>query len=181
MTAEELAGLICATLDAAGITATLSGGTCVTIWSQGKYVSHDLDFIEAISVPRSRIRDALSALGFKAKGRHFVHADSVYVVEFPTGPLMVGDEPVKKVVERKTSCGVLRLLSPTDCVKDRLAAFYHWNDRQALEQALLVAQARRIKVSEVRRWSIAEGNKEKFLHFDRRRRAGKRARKPRGI
>ena len=27
-------------------------------------------------------------------------------------------------------------LTPTDAVKDRLAAFFHWSDRQSLEQAL---------------------------------------------
>ena len=30
----------------------------------------------------------------------------------------------------------LGLLSPTDCVKDRLAAFYHWKDQQSLEPAI---------------------------------------------
>ena len=30
-------------------------------------------------------------------------------------------------------------MTPTDSVKDRLAAYYHWNDQQALEQAIMVA------------------------------------------
>ena len=81
---------------------------------------------------------------------------------------MVGDERVKKAVQRKTTAGRLRLLSPTDCVKDRLAAFYHWNDIQSLEQALLVAKARRVDVGNIQRWSKSEGNELKFRTFQGR-------------
>ncbi len=56
MSAEELAGLVCETLLQAGITTTLSGGGCVAIWSKGKYVSRDLDFIEEGPVPRRKIK-----------------------------------------------------------------------------------------------------------------------------
>jgi hypothetical protein len=96
MSAEELAGLVCHTLEAAGITVTLTGGTCVAIWSEGKYVSHDLDFIEEGLVPRAKLRDVLKGLGFVPKGRHFCHPDTPILVEFPTGPLMVGDQRVRR-------------------------------------------------------------------------------------
>ncbi|MDI6740798.1 MAG: hypothetical protein QME74_10605 [Candidatus Edwardsbacteria bacterium] len=46
----------------------------------------------------------------------------------------------------KLPTGRLHLLSPTDCVKDRLAAYFHWNDRQSLEQAGLVADNRKIDI-----------------------------------
>ena len=78
---------------------------------------------------------------------------------------MVGDERVTAPVERQTAAGRLRLLSPTDCVKDRLAAFYHWNDRQSLEQAILVAQAQPVDVADVRRWSAHEGMADRFGAF----------------
>jgi hypothetical protein len=164
MSAEELAGLVCHTLQSAGIVVTLTGGACVAIWSRGQYVSDDLDFIEDGPVPRSRVRDALQPLGFRPRGRHFVHPDTPFFVEFPTGPLMVGDEPVQAVTERKTSAGKLRLLSPTDCVKDRLAAYFHWNDRQAL----LVAKAQKISLSDLRRWAQSERSEEKFAVFRQR-------------
>src|SRR5438067_13856408 len=105
MSAEELAGLLCQTLRNAGITVTLSGGACVAIWSDGKYVSHDLDFIEEGPVPRRRIRGVLSKLGFEEKGRHFIHPEVNFIVEFPTGPLMVGDQRVERVSERDTPAG----------------------------------------------------------------------------
>jgi hypothetical protein len=39
---------------------------------------------------------------------------------------------------------------PTDCVKDRLAAFYHWGDRQGLEQAILVLKTNAIDIDSVK-------------------------------
>jgi hypothetical protein len=60
---------------------------------------------------------------------------------------------------------VLKLLSPTDCVKDRLAAFYHWNDRQSLEKAILVSLDNEIDMKEVNRWSIKEGMQDKLEIF----------------
>jgi hypothetical protein len=60
------------------------------------------------------------------------------------------------------STGTLTLLSPTDCVKDRLAAFYHWNDRQCLEQALLVIESRKVDLREIRRWSRVENKSAEY-------------------
>jgi hypothetical protein len=184
MSAEELAGLVCQALRDAGVTVTLTGGACVSIWSEGKYVSHDLDFIEEGPVPPRSVARVLTGLGFERKGRHFVHPDTPFFVEFPTGPLMVGDERVEHVAERETSTGVLRLLSPTDCVKDRLSAYFHWNDLQALEQALLVAAAQDVELDDVRRWAHAERNEAKHRLFQRRlrqaRRAGNEATGPEG-
>ena len=167
MSAEELAGLVCEALLRAGITTTLSGGGCVAIWSEGKYVSRDLDFIEEGPVPRRKVKAVLADLGFVEKNRYFVHPDTEFFVEFPTGPLTVGDERVEKVVIRNTIAGRLRLLSPTDCVKDRLAAYFHWNDRQALTQAVLVAEAQPIDMADLRRWTKAEGATEKLIDFEK--------------
>jgi len=172
MSAEELAGLVCQTLHDAGITVTLTGGACVAIWSLGQYVSHDLDFVEEGPVPPRKLRDTLGQLGFEKNGRHFVHPETAFFVEFPTGPLTVGDQRVEAVRERSTPAGKLRLLSPTDCVKDRLAAYFHWNDGQSLEQALLVGWAQRIDLDEVRRWARSERSEKKFRIFEERLRTG---------
>ncbi len=77
----------------------------------------------------------------------------------------------------KFSTGRLSLLSPTDCVKDRLAAFYHWNDLQCLEQALLVAEAKKVDLKEVQRWSVAENKSVEFQRIRRRLSAAARKRK----
>jgi hypothetical protein len=53
-------------------------------------------------------------------------------------------------------------------VKDRLAAYYHWNDAQCLEQAALVAQAKEIDLDEIERWSKAEGKLDEFRRIRHR-------------
>lgn len=151
LSAEELAGLVCTSLQEADITVTLAGGACVAIWSDGRYVSRDLDFIEEGPVLRSKVKAVLGALGFVEKNRYFVHPETEFLVEFPTGPLMVGDERVERAATRETSVGQLRLLTPTDCVKDRLAWYFHGNDRQALEQAIAVGRENAIDLEDVQR------------------------------
>ena len=64
--------------------------------------------------------------------------------------------------------GQLRILSATDCIKDRLAAFFHWDDMQCLEQAVRVAGGNKIDLDEIHRWAVKEGHEGKFNEFNRR-------------
>jgi hypothetical protein len=162
MTQGELGAFIQSSLREKGIEVILSGGAAVAIHSSNKYVSKDLDLINVYGVNRRKIRDAMTALGFYEAGRYFRHADSQFFVEFPPGPLSIGEEPVKQIVEKKLSTGILKVISPTDCVKDRLAAYYHWGDQQSLLQAILVAQRNKINITEIRRWSLVEGKLPEF-------------------
>lgn len=157
MSPEELAGLVCQTL------------ADVSIWSRGQYLSRDLDFIEEGPVSRKAVEVALERIGFvrAGKGRHFSHPETEFFVEFPQGPQMVGHERVRAHEERQTSEGVLRLLSPIDCVKDRLAAYFHWDDRQALSQAILVAKVEPIDLGQVRCWADGEDAITKYEDFER--------------
>lgn len=148
-----------------GVEVVLSGGACVSIYTRNKYFSFDLDFVLLSFVPRKVLREAMAGIGFAEDGRHFRHPDTPYIVEFLSPPLSVGEEAVGKIRRIVRSGKVLRLLSPTDCVKDRLAAFFHWNDRQSLEQAVLVARSNRVDLGEVRRWSIGEGMEAKFDEY----------------
>ncbi|HNM37262.1 MAG TPA: hypothetical protein PKI33_09370, partial [Anaerolineales bacterium] len=73
--------------------------------------------------------------------------------------------PVKEISEFELSIGTLRVLSPTDCVKDRLCAFYFWNDLQGLEQATLVTKSQKVDLKEIKRWSKVEGKVKEFKAF----------------
>ena len=128
----------------------------------------DLDFVNAGGVKRKVIEEAMLALGFTMENRYFRHQDSELLVEFPPGPLGVGEEPVKQIDEIVTSTGTLRIISPTDCVKDRLTWYYHANDRQCLEQAFLVAAAHKIDIKEIERWSGVEGKLDAFYKIEHR-------------
>lgn len=165
MNLAELAAHVCSHLESQGIRTVLSGGACVAIYASDRYVSMDLDFITRVATTRRQLKQALAEIGFTEKNRYFVHPDTEYFLEFPSGPLAVGNEPVSMVEELRLETGTLRLLSPTDCVKDRLAAFYHWNDRQCLQQAVWVAQEREVDWDEIERWSRQEGELIKYEEF----------------
>ena len=142
----------------------LSGGACVSIYSKEKYVSMDLDMIHTslLKPKRKLIRDAMSEIGFTEKGRYFRHPNTDIFVEFPEGPPAVGEEAVKDICERKESTGILKIISPTDCIKDRLAGYYHWDDQQCLDQAILVAQDNQFDIKEIERWSKGENKIDLF-------------------
>jgi len=162
----DLAGLIASHLARNDIPVVLVGGSCVAIYSKDNYVTKDLDFIELHYTKRSHLRDVLATIGFMEKDRYFVHPDCDYILEFPSGPLSIGSEPVTELSEIETDQGLLKLLSPTDCIKDRLAAFYFWNDRQSLQQALSVAQHHQFNIESIRNWSAQEGMTENFEAFE---------------
>jgi hypothetical protein len=108
--------------------AVLVGGACVSIYAKNRYFSNDLDFVSGFTL--AEMAPAMNGLGFKQDGRHFVRPGCRLIVEFPPPPVSIGFEmPIRKFNEIKT----LKLLTPTDCVKDRLAAYYHWNDPQSLK------------------------------------------------
>ena len=165
MTQAELCAFVQSHLSEAGIKVVLSGGASVSIYSDNKYVSHDLDLVNLYSVRRRALKEAMTQIGFSEVGRYYKHPDSPFLVEFPPGPLAIGAEPVKQVNEIKLSTGILRVISPTDCVKDRLAGYYHWGDQQCLVQAILVAQHHPIDIREVHRWSDDEGKLAEFEHI----------------
>jgi hypothetical protein len=168
MTQAELGAFVQSYLRQKQIEVVLAGGAAVAIYSNNKYVSKDLDLINIYGVNRRKIREAMLEIGFFEQGRYFRHPDSQFFVEFPPGPLAIGEEPVKQIIEKRLSTGTLKLISPTDCVKDRLAAYYHWGDQQSLFQALLVAQQHKIDVEEIRRWSLAEGKRNEFERIEGR-------------
>ena len=168
MTQGELAAFVQSALRKFGVNVVLSGGATVSIYSNNKYVSNDLDLIDLYFSKRQLISEAMESIGFREKRRHFSHPETKFFVEFPPGPLTVGEDPVTDIHEIKYSTGVLRIISPTDCVKDRLACYYHWGDGQCLHQALLVAQEQKINLNEIKRWSQTEGKLDEFNEFKKR-------------
>jgi hypothetical protein len=74
---------------------------------------------------------------------------------------------------------IVAALSPTDSCRDRLAAFYHWNDRQSLDTAVLIASRHRVNLAKIREWSADEGAIEGFEVFRRKLVLRRRRRQPR--
>jgi len=161
---KDLAALVSERLRVKGIDAILVGGACVSVYTKNKYLSSDLDFASYATV--KEISPVLAEFGFERKSsRHFVRKDCPFFIEFVAPPPSIGNELITVKARIKTRFGSVTLLTPTDCVKDRLAAFYHWNDHQALEQAVMVTHAKKVSLKEIKRWSEQEGHKEKYKVF----------------
>lgn len=165
MSLQELAAFVCSHLQQHDIPVVLVGGSCVSIYSDNRYQTADLDFVERYHTRRTVLRKALAGIGFVEESRYFVHPESAWFLEFPTGPLAIGDSPVHELNKVETDTGVLVLLTPTDCIKDRLAAFFHWKDRQALQQAVWVAQRHVFDEADVAAWAGREGMGDKLAEF----------------
>ncbi len=163
ITLQGLACFVYETLKSNGIDAVLVGGACVSIYSANQYQSMDVDF--ATYAELKPIEKIFNEYGFKRLGRCFSHDKCLYLIDFVNPPITVGNEAVRKFDTLKIESGVLQLLSPTDCVKDRLASFFHWNDRQALDQAILVSNSKSSDVENLKNWAIAEGFSDKLNQF----------------
>lgn len=158
----ELAAFVCSHLLRNGVKCVLTGGACVSIYTNNSCISYDLDFIEIALSKSKSIKKIMSEIGFYPENRYYKHIETKLFIEFPSGPLAIGSQPVKKFSEKKFPTGILHLLSPTDCVKDRLAAFYYWNDLQSLDQAIKVSEQQKIDIKEIEKWSFIENQSDKF-------------------
>lgn len=164
---QTIATIVCDCLLKHHIDAVLSGGAVVSIYSTNEYESKDLDFISSSDI--KSIEKALLEIGFtKSNGRHFIHSNTEYFVEFPNPPLAIGNMLIKEWATQITSAGKLQLLTPTHSVMDRLAGYFHWNDKQNLDQALMIARKHPIKILEIEAWSKKEGELAKFKHFQKK-------------
>lgn len=162
----ELACLVSEALEKAGIEAVLSGGGAVSVYTENEYESSNLDFVTSTYV--KELETALSPLGFKkGSGRAFEHSDTDYYLEFPPGPLAAGGEVFSEWDELETDFGTIQILSPTQIVKDRLAAYIHWNDQPSLEQAIMVAKAREIDYPSLEEWVAREDGVKQYETFRR--------------
>lgn len=167
MSLRDLALYVSDHLRKQGVDTVLTDGACVTIYTESKYLSYDLDLVPLHDVRRSKVGEILEDVGFVAESGYFKNPQTRFFIGFVPRPLAVGGEPVKEIAEVGSGDLLLKLLSPTDCVKDRLAAYYHWSDNQALQQALLVCRDQAVDLTEVQRWSESEGMREKFEEFRR--------------
>ncbi len=165
-TLVDVAFAVCTALDRAGIVAVLTGGSAATFYAPHAYQSDDVDFVITLR-GNGEGHTVLEALGFKETSGYYLHSASRYPVEFPKGPLMIGDDYIESWATEQRGTEVLHVLSATDCCRDRLAAFLFWNDFAGLSQALAVAEAQRenIVFDEIRAWCARENQMKKYELF----------------
>jgi hypothetical protein len=168
---EQLWRYVAWHLEGAGIRSVLVGGAVVAIYTEGLYRSGDLDLVPD-DLGRSRLSEVLAQIGFEpSRSRYFKHPSCPHLfLEFPRGPVEIGEQfpvtPAEIEVEGRT----LRLLSPTDSVKDRLAGYIHWKSRANFDQAVLICrrQHARVDLDAVGKWCAGEGGDDAFHELLRR-------------
>ncbi len=148
-----------------GFDAVLVGGAVVSIYTEGAYRSGDLDFII-----QNLVSDALPAvmeeIGFIKKGKEYVNPNCEHLfVEFPAGPLGIGEDYNIKPREEDVQGTKIKILSATDCIKDRLASYIHWSAKDCFDQAILVAKAHKYNRSKVKKWCEVENRSDVFTEF----------------
>lgn len=146
--------------------AVLTGGGAATFYAPHAYQSDDLDFVVTMRGDGNGAR-ALQALGYEETRGFYRHSSSSFPVEFPKGPLMIGDDYIETWTTHHRGDEVLHVLTPTDCCRDRLAAFLFWDDFSGLNQALAVAHAQRelLSLQEISAWCKRERALPKFDMF----------------
>ncbi len=165
-TEEQLWKYVATYLKTKGIDTILVGGAVVSIYSEGVYKSGDLDFVLS-SMFTKGLPEAMKEIGFTKKGgRHFIHPDCKHLhVEFPGSFLEIGEDNNIKPDEIECEGVKIKILSPTDCVKDRLASYIHFKARECLDQAVLVGKRHPVKLEAIKKWCKNEGAENAFDDF----------------
>lgn len=161
-TEEEVWKFVAWHLAKNGIETILVGGAVAAIYSDGIYKSGDLDFVLK-TYATDLIPKIMKSIGFEqSSGRHYIHPDCEKFVEFMFGPAGIGDDVKIKPDEVKIEGQKLYIYSPTDCIRDRLASYIHFNARECLDQAVLVAERFPFNHGKVKEWCASEGAPEAY-------------------
>jgi len=164
---KELWEFVAVHLKRYGIDTVLVGGAVVSIYTDGAYKSGDLDFVK-LDLFTKGLEKSMKEIGFKKKGtRHYVHDDCKHLfVEFPGGPPVgIGEDNEIIPDEVEVEGQIIKIFSPTDCVKDRLASYIHFKASECLDQAVMVAKKHPVKFNEIKKWCIGEKGEKHWEDF----------------
>lgn len=173
-TLHDVCFAVARTLETHGISAVLTGGSAAAIYAPQSYISHDADFVLEGDVTLDRLSSALATIGFQraGKSRIFAHPVCPFTVDFPKGPLAVGGDYVRETAVLQDGDMRLRILTRTDCVRDRLAHYYYWDDYTALNAAVAVTIESNsdVDMEALREWTARESGAllTKFTEYIRR-------------
>lgn len=141
-----------------GIETILVGGAVAAIYSDGIYKSGDLDLVLK-TYTENRLTPIMKSIGFeKSSSRHYIHPKCDKFVEFMFGPAGIGDDVNIQLDIRLVKGQKLYIYSPTDCIRDRLASYIHFDARECLDQAALVGARFPFNHKKVKDWCASEGD-----------------------
>ncbi len=166
-TLREIALTVGTALDREGVHAVFCGGSAATFYAPQVYQSEDLDFVLTFgSEDGAATRRALESLGYRFENEMFFHQASHFTVEFPRGPLAIGNDVVTNTETIREGDRVLHVVSATDVVRDRLNKYAAWDDFSALSAAVGVALEVPVDLDAVREFMRREGTGVFEKRFD---------------
>lgn len=165
-TEEELWKYVAVHLKKHNIDTILVGGAVVSIYSEGAYESGDLDFVLTDMFVKN-LPVIMGEIGFlKKAGRHYEHPECKHLfVEFPSSFLEIGEDSQITPDEVTVEGTKIKILSPTDCVKDRLAGYMYFKSRDNFDQAILVAKKQPVNLASIKKWCLGENAPKIFEEF----------------
>lgn len=165
-TEEELWKYVATHLKRNGIDTVLVGGAVVSIYSEGAYKSGDLDFVLEDLIVKN-LPELMAEIGFRVEeGRHYKHPKCSHLfVEFQSPPCGIGEDTSIRPKEVKCENVTIKIYSPTDCIRDRLASYIHFKARECLDQAVLVGLNHPFNHSKIKHWCQSEGSAESYEDF----------------
>lgn len=161
----DVAFAVCTALSGHGTIAVLVGGSAATYYAAGLYQSHDADLVITVDGEWGAAKQSIIDLGFRPKNGMLTHPKSVFTLDFLPGPLAVGGELIKRYNTVYRSDEFLYIITRTDSVRDRLAAYYHWNDHSSLSVAIAIATGGEIDMDAIEAWSRREGRPDRYREF----------------
>lgn len=154
----ELAAIVAEHLHQHEIEVVLVGGLAVEIYSENLYLTKDIDMVNTNYKKPQDVHQAMGELGFHKQGRVYVNETTDITIEFPPGPLSVGDEIIKRTSVVQVMNASIPILEVEDVIKDRLAAYFHWQDNQSLIQAMAMLIKHNIEPVTFKEFSVRESN-----------------------
>lgn len=162
-TEEELWKYVATHLAKNGIDTILVGGAVVAVYTEGAYRSGDLDFV-LLTYLNQKLPEVMAAIGFKVSmSRHYSHPKCKHlIIDFASGPPGIGED--YKIIPRevKSDGQKIKIYSPTDCIRDRLASYIHFNALECFDQAVMVAKKWPFDRAKVKKWCTDERATDAF-------------------
>lgn len=143
----------------------LVGSACASLYTGGVLRTGCIEFvINRFEI--EKVAKAMRSAGYETRGEKVFYSrakECEVILETP--PLVVGDHEVEKIRELKIPFGQIKMLTPTDCVRHRLASYYHFGDKDAFSQAVRIARNQKVDLELIKRWSEWEWAGDKCLEF----------------
>ncbi len=162
---RQIAAKVSDYLEKTGYGPALTGRACAAIHVGALIKPKSLDFVLR-EYQVNELADAMRAIGFtNTEMNTFESKRCPFSVVFSPPPISVGDDIVDSLQILKTRDGMIRMLDPTDCVRQRLSMFYRWGDREAFDDAIQVATRHPVDLDLVKRWSEWEWCSDRYDEF----------------